>query len=42
MSTALRQARNTLVHAARVSASLYLELAVSASGLFRADTYRTR
>ncbi len=42
MSTTLRQARHVLVRAARVSASLYVELAVSASGLFRAETYRSR
>ena len=38
MSTALRQASNALVTAAR----LYKELALSASDLFRPGTYRTR
>ncbi len=37
MSTALRNASHVLVTAAR----LYKELAVSASSLFRADTYRS-
>jgi hypothetical protein len=40
MSTAIRQASHVLVTAARLSASLYKELALSASELFRADTYR--
>lgn len=38
MSTAIRQASHLLVTAAR----LYKELALSASELFRAETYRTR
>lgn len=38
MSTALRQASNAFVTAAR----LYKELALSASDLFRAETYRSR
>jgi len=38
MTTALRQASNALVTAAR----LYKELALSASDLFRAETYRSR
>ena len=38
MSTALRTASNALVAAAR----LYKELALSASDLFRPDTYRAR
>jgi hypothetical protein len=42
MSTALRQASHVLVTAARLSASLYKELAVSASGLLRPETYRSR
>lgn len=36
MSAAIRHASNVLVTAAR----LYKELAVSASGLFRPETYR--
>ena len=38
MSTAIRQASHILVTAAR----LYRELALSASELLRAETYRTR
>lgn len=38
MSTAIRQASNAIVTAAR----LYKELAVSASDLFRPGTYQSR
>jgi len=38
MSTAIRQASHVVVVAAR----LYKELALSASELFRAETYRSR
>jgi hypothetical protein len=38
MSTAIRQASHALVVAAR----LYKELALSASDLFRPETYRSR